>query len=387
MRKRMSVLLFFLFMFFSLSGVAPTAADYSVINQPNTFYFFHSSRCPHCKKALPFVKKLEREYPSIRFLYLELISSEKNRELFRKKIRELGIHGSGVPTFILGDRYIVGFKRGHHERMIRKMIDDYLARQHGKNGESAAASCIEIPLLGRVDPSLVSLPGFTLVIGLLDGVNPCAMWVLMFLLTLLVNAKSRKRLIMVGSVFVISSGVVYFLFMTAWLNIFLFMGVSSIITVGLGVIAIVMGLINLKEFFFFKKGVSLMIPESQKPKLYKKMRSVMHHNSWWLSLIGTITLAFFVNLIELGCTIGLPAIYTRVLSIQHIPVLTRYLYMALYNVYYIIPLAAIVLLFVVTLGKHRFEERHAKVLKVISGTLMLVLGLILVFRPELLQFS
>jgi len=148
-----------------------------------------------------------------------------------------------------------------------------------------------------------------------------------------------------------------------------------------------MGLINVKEFFFFKKGVSLMIPEKAKPKLFEKMRRVMNEQDIWLAFAGTVALAFFVNLIELACTIGFPAIYTRVLSIQHIGTLPKYLYMALYNLYYVIPLGAIVLLFVFTMGKYRFQEKHAKVLKLVSGVLMLALGLILVLKPDLLVFS
>ena len=130
-----------------------------------------------------------------------------------------------------------------------------------------------------------------------------------------------------------------------------------------------------------------MIPDKVKPKLFEKMRKVINNKSMFLSILGTIALAFFVNLIELGCTIGLPAIYTRVLSIQNVSTLKKYLYMALYNVYYVVPLAAIVLVFVVTMGKHRFEEKHAKKLKLVSGLLMLTLGLILIIKPDLLVFS
>jgi len=272
------------------------------------------------------------------------------------------------------------------------MIDMNMSDHQKENYQSedckeCRENMIDVPILGKIDAKMVSLPSFTFIIGLLDGINPCAMWVLMFLLTLLVNAKSRKKLIMVGTVFVVSSAVVYFLFMTAWLNIFTFMGVSQYITIALGILALLMGLINIKEFFFFKKGVSLMIPEKAKPKLFEKMRKIMNNSSFAVSLFGTIALAFFVNLIELGCTIGLPAIYTRVLSVQQISTSVKYFYMALYNAYYVIPLAVIVALFVFTMGKYRFEEKHAKVLKLISGILMITLGAILVFKPDLLVFA
>ncbi len=351
-----------------------------------TFYFFYSHKCPHCKKARPLVDAWEIKFPQIKFKRLEVARDKTNRELFEKICTDLKINNPGVPTFTLGGSYVTGYEVGEHEELIEKMITEYLAGNPDAVKNASSDTTVDVPFLGKLDASLISLPSFTLLIGLLDGINPCAIWVLMFLLTLLVNTKSRKKLIMTGTVFVVASGVVYFLFMTAWLNIFLFMGITETVTILLGVVAIIMGLINLKEFFFFKKGVSLMIPESAKPKLFKKMRGVMGTDNIFLGLAGTIALAFFVNLIELGCTIGLPAIYTRVLSISDISTFQKYLYMALYNVYYVVPLALIVLLFVFTMGKYRFEERYAKILKVVSGILMLALGLILVIKPELLIF-
>ena len=377
---------FFLFVIFILFSFALFAQETA---KDNVFYFFYSYKCPHCHEAQPFVAQIEKEYPDITFKKLEVLQVPENRELFRSMIQKLNITNAGFPTFIFNGKFIVGFQTGHHDALIREMIE-----MNKVDGESCGEQCqeckenvMDVPFLGKIDAQLVKLPSFTFIIGLLDGVNPCAMWVLMFLLTLLVAAKNRKKVIMIGTVFVLSSGVVYFLFMTAWLNIFTFMGMTTYVTIALGVVALIMGLINMKEFFFFKKGVSLMIPDKVKPKLFAKMRAVINNKSMFLSILGTIALAFFVNLIELGCTIGLPAIYTRVLSIQNVSTLKKYLYMALYNVYYVVPLAVIVLVFVVTMGKHRFEEKHAKKLKLVSGLLMLTLGLILIIKPDLLVFS
>ncbi|HNZ52563.1 MAG TPA: hypothetical protein PLD55_05335 [bacterium] len=383
MRKFLLVAVFML-----LFPLFVTASD----EDKDVFYFFYSYKCPHCIEAHPFIDKLKTEYPDIVFKELEVMKVAENRELFKKMIGKLGIQGGGVPTFIFNGKFVVGFQAGHHDKLIRQMIDLNMSDHKKESCQSedckeCKENMIDVPILGKIDAKMVSLPSFTFIIGLLDGINPCAMWVLMFLLTLLVNAKSRKKLIMVGTVFVVSSGFVYFLFMTAWLNIFTFMGVSQYVTIGLGIIALLMGLINIKEFFFFKKGISLMIPEKAKPKLFEKMRKIMNNSSFLISFIGTVTLAFFVNLIELGCTIGLPAIYTRVLSVQQISTSVKYFYMALYNAYYVIPLAVIVALFVFTMGKYRFEEKHAKVLKLISGILMITLGAILVFKPDLLVFA
>ena len=376
----------FLLLILTLVSFALSAQE---VQKDNVFYFFYSYKCPHCHEAQPFIAEIEKEYTDITFKKLEVLQVPENMKLFREMTQKLGIQGGGVPTFIFNGKFIVGFQSGHHDALIREMIE-----MNKADGESCGEQCqeckenvIDVPVLGKIDAQLVKLPSFTFIIGLLDGVNPCAMWVLMFLLTLLVAAKNRKKVIMIGSVFVISSGVAYFLFMTAWLNIFTFMGMTTYVTIALGVVALIMGLINMKEFFFFKKGVSLMIPDKVKPKLFEKMRRVINNKSMFLSILGTVALAFFVNLIELGCTIGLPAIYTRVLSIQNVSTLKKYLFMALYNVYYVVPLAVIVLVFVVTMGKHRFEEKHAKKLKLVSGLLMLTLGLILIIKPDLLVFS
>jgi len=398
MKKKIFILFLLVF---SLNLYSATQTNSDLTQDDNfdsdTFFFFHSYKCPHCKEAKPFVNTLEKFYKDkgIKVRDFEVLKNTKNRDLFQKKVNELKITGVGVPLFIIGDSYEVGYKKGDEDRLI-KMIDKHYGVARNENGvvreghdlhcDPDENSCIKVPLFGCIDPQ-GSLPMVTLFIGLLDGVNPCAMWVLMFLLTLLVNTKSRKRLIMVGSVFVISSGVVYFLFMTAWLNMFTFMGLSQTITIILGIIALLMGIINFKEFFFFKKGVSLMIPEKAKPTLFKKMRGIMNNKSTFLSIVGTIALSFFVNLIELGCTVGLPAIYTRILSIQKVGTATKYFYMMLYNVYYVIPLAVIVLFFVLTMGKHRFQEKHAKGLKLVSGLLMVVMGLILIFSPSMLSLS
>ena len=377
---------FFLLLLLALFSFSVHAEE---VQKDNVFYFFYSYKCPHCHEAQPFIETIEKEYSDITFKKLEVLQIPENRKLFMEMIQKLGIQNAGFPTFIFNGKFIVGFQSGHHDALIREMIE-----MNKADGESCGGQCqeckenvIDVPFLGKIDAQLVKLPSFTFIIGLLDGVNPCAMWVLMFLLTLLVAAKNRKKVIMIGTVFVLSSGVVYFLFMTAWLNIFTFMGMTTYVTIALGVVALIMGLINMKEFFFFKKGVSLMIPDKVKPKLFEKMRKVINNKSMFLSILGTIALAFFVNLIELGCTIGLPAIYTRVLSIQNVSTLKKYLYMALYNVYYVVPLAIIVMVFVVTMGKHRFEEKHAKKLKLVSGLLMLTLGLILIIKPDLLVFS
>jgi cytochrome c biogenesis protein CcdA/thiol-disulfide isomerase/thioredoxin len=243
---------------------------------------------------------------------------------------------------------------------------------------------ISIPFIGKIDPSEISLPILTIVIGGLDGFNPCAIWVLCFLLTLLIYVRDRKRMLVVGVIFVSTSAFVYFLFMTAWLNFFLLIGYVDIVRIVIGIVAVTAGIVNMKDFFFFKRGISLTIPESKKPGLIKRMRNLIKEESMVPLIIGTITLAFFANLIELLCSAGFPAIYTRILTLNALPSIQYYLYLVAYNIIYVIPLLVIVMVFVITMGRRKLNERQGRILKLISGALMLILGLLLLLKPEIL---
>lgn len=243
---------------------------------------------------------------------------------------------------------------------------------------------MSLPLVGTVDSSQLSLPVLTLVIALLDSFNPCAFFVLFFLLSLLVHAHSRKRMVIIGGIFVLFSGLLYFLFMAAWLNFFLLAGQLRGISTIAGAVALVIAMLNIKDFFLFRKGVSLAISEEAKPRLFERMRRIMHAGSLPAMIAATVFLAFAANSYELLCTAGFPMIYTRALTLQPLPITVYYLYLALYNVIYVIPLACIVALFAVTLGSRKLSEWQGRVLKLLSGTMMLGLGTVLLMRPTLL---
>ena len=245
---------------------------------------------------------------------------------------------------------------------------------------------IELPLFGTVNVKKIGLPVFTLIIGGLDGFNPCAMWVLCFLLSLVIYARSRAKILVIGGIFVFASGFIYFLFMAAWLNLFMIVGYVKYMRITVAVVAIVMGLINCKDFFFFKKGVSLTIPESAQPKLFKRMRGVVNASAWPAMVLGTIFLAVTANLIELLCTAGFPAIYTRILTLNELSTAQYYIYLALYNIVYVIPLAVIVGIFGWKMGGRKLGEKEGRILKLVGGSLMLALGLVLLFKPQLLMF-
>lgn len=337
--------------------------------------------CPHCEAARPAVAAIASENPGLIVEWIEVRQDPAGRTRFIETAKRLGVEGAGVPMFTIGDRAIVGFRAGFTEHELRRAIDEARA-----GTRAAEPRTVDLPIFGSVDPSRLSFPLFTVLIGLADGINPCAFYVLIVLLGLLLHVRSRKRVALYGALFVVVSGVVYFVFMTAWLGVFLAVGGSRSLTLVLGVVLVGMGLVNLKELVWFKRGVSLMIPDKAKPGLFRRMRHIAESASLPSALVGICALAFVVNLVELGCTIGLPAVYTRLLSLHSgLSSAARHAYIALYNVVYVLPLAAIVSVYVLAMKRVAMTERRAKILKALSGVLLLLFGLLFLAAPQLLR--
>jgi thiol-disulfide isomerase/thioredoxin len=243
---------------------------------------------------------------------------------------------------------------------------------------------INLPLIGKVEASRMALPVLTVTIAALDGFNPCAFFVLFMLLGMLVHVHSRRRMLLVGGIFVFFSGFIYFIFMAAWLNIFLLSGEIKAITVIAGLVALVIAVINIKDYFYFKRGISLSIPDSAKPRLFDRMRKLLKASSLTSIIVGTVVLAIAANAYELLCTAGFPMVFTRVLTLHELSAAAYYLYLILYNVVYVVPLATIVVLFTITLGSRKLSEHQGQVLKLVSGVMMLYLALVILFKPALL---
>jgi hypothetical protein len=250
------------------------------------------------------------------------------------------------------------------------------------SGGAYTSGTVIVPFLGPLSVDDLGLPIFTIILGLLDGFNPCAMWVLLFLLSMLVNLHDRKKMFLIGGMFVAVSGLVYFAFMAAWLNLFLVIGVSRITQALLGAVATIIGLLNIKDFFAFGRGVSVGIPEAAKPGIYAQVRRVLSAENLVGALSAVAVLGVLVNTVELLCTAGLPAIYTRVLTTYKLPTWAYYGYLVLYNLAYIADDSLMLAIAVVTLSRKKLQEKGARWLKLISGVVMFVLGLLLILRPE-----
>jgi hypothetical protein len=264
--------------------------------------------------------------------------------------------------------------------------DDRQPTEQTYEPSTEAPEGIELPWIGYVRVRDLGLFTFTLLIGLIDGFNPCAMWVLVFLLSVLVNVKDRRKIAAIAGAFVLVSGLAYFSFMAAWLNLFLLVGVARPLQIALGVLAIGIGVINVKDFFAFKQGVSLSIPESAKPGIYDRVRRIVTTRYISVAIGLAIVLAVLVNVIEILCTAGLPALYTQILASQQLPAWKNYAYLALYNVGYMFDDGVMVTVFVLTLSHRKMREMEGRWLKLVSGVVVLGLGLVMLLKPEWLQW-
>ena len=226
------------------------------------------------------------------------------------------------------------------------------------------------------------MPLFTIAIGLIDGFNPCAMWVLLILLSLLVNLRNRKRLILIAGTFVLVSGAVYFAFMAAWLNLYFIIGLSRSIQVVIGLIALLIGAVHIKDFFAFQQGLSLSIPDRAKPGIYARIRRVIYAENLGAACMAVIAVAVLVNLVELLCTAGLPAVYTQILTARNLSAWGYYGYLLLYNLAYIFDDALMVTIAVVTLSSRKLQTMEGRWLKLLSGAVIFALGLLLILLPD-----
>ncbi|CAK6688493.1 glutaredoxin family protein [Synechococcus sp. CBW1107] len=328
--------------------------------------------CPHCAQAKAFLPALQRQRPELVVRIRSIDTDPAALADLTRYSQQAGVQTPGVPTFVIDGQVLVGFDspQGRGQELLALVSRDQPRLEPLRLGP-----------FGELDVGRLGLPLFTLAMGLLDGFNPCAMWVLLFLLSLLVHWHDRRRMALVAGTFVLVSGAVYFAFMAAWLNVFLLLGWSTWLRLTLAGLALVVGMVNLLEIRREGPNFSLSIPASAKPGIYARMRGVIQRQTLLPALAAVAALAVVVNLVELLCTAGLPALYTAVLAQQNLPAAAHYGYLGLYILGYIADDSLMVGLAVVALSSNKLTERTGRLLKLISGVVMVALALVLLLRP------
>lgn len=399
MKKIISLFFFLFFLFFSFSLKVEAGV-------PLTIYFFYGSGCPHCDKELKFLESLQEKYSGLEIQSFEIYLHRENAKLLQKIGENLEVDLSGVPFSVIGGKTFIGYAESitsaEIENQIKKCLKEECldpvseimqAENKGednfldKNKIIGTQKLINLPVLGEVDALKFSLPALTVIMGFLDGFNPCAMWALLFLISLLLGIKNRKRMWILGTAFIIVSALVYFLFMVAWLNLILFLGFIAWVRFGIGALALGGGGYNLKKFFTDKDGGCKVTGSEKRQKFFQRLKFVVGQNNFWIAFGGIIVLAFMINLIELICSAGLPAIYTQVLALNDLSGWQYYLYVLLYIFFFMLDDLFIFFMAMITLEMTGLSTKYSRYSQLIGGFIMVIIGLFLIFKPEWLMFG
>lgn len=351
-----------------------------------SLYFFSLSTCPHCAVEKEFLKELKNKYPEIEIKEYEIDTNPENQKIlvdFYEKYQVPKTDRGRFPATFTPNKYFIGFNE-----QIGQDIENCL-KECINQGKSSASQKIKIPIFGEVELSKLSLPVLTIVLGALDGFNPCAMWILLFLIALLINTRSRARIWLVGGTFIFASGLFYFLLLAAWLNLFFAISYIKQTRIIIGLFAMGFGILQLREFIYYQPGVCKVL--GLKPKLQQRLtdraEKIVASPITFAMVGGVILLAIGVNLIEFFCSTGLPALFTRILALNNLNILSYYFYLLLYTFIFMLDDLIIFSLAIITLRKIGFTEKYNRWTTLIGGLLILILGILLIFKPGFLMFA
>lgn len=423
MRKFISILLSVLFCV-SLSSISSSEVFATDPVKPYdvNLYFFWGEGCPHCAKEKEFLDRIYSSYPTLKIHGYEVYGNQANVLLIQEVAQKLNVDVGGVPFTVVGDQGYVGYGEGSTDKEMESRIkycvenvcNDSIAsivnidqeKQNGlsqekvedeaaeavitnknDNNPSENARLVNLPFLGEVDAMKFSLPVLAVFMGAVDGFNPCAMWVLLFLISLLLGIKSRRRMWTLGVAFIVTSASVYFLFMAAWLQLILLLGFVVWVRISIGLVATIVGGLNVRSFLTEKNSGCKVTGSKKRQLVFEKLKTIAQQNSLWLALGGIILLAFAVNLVELVCSAGFPAVFTQVLSLSNLDTWQYYTYIFLYILFFMLDDIIIFSIAMITLRATGISTKYSRYSKLIGGILMLILGLMLIFKPEWLMFG
>lgn len=384
------------------AGAAPLS------DHPVAIYFFWVDGCPHCATAKPLLADLVERYPQAQVRDFEVWHSPENADLFKEMAAELGFEPRAVPTFIIGDQNWVGFsdqRAREIERYVAGCIEDGscpdvgvgivpgveaqpVPEQEPVRDEAPveAPRVLALPLLGEVDLGAQSLALSTALIAFVDGFNPCSMWVLSILIALTLHTGSRKKVLIIGLVFITVTAAVYVLFIAGLFTVLSVVSFLGWIQVVVALVALVFALVNIKDYFWYKEGVSFTIADDKKPGIYQRARNILHASqSLWGMIGATVVMAAGVSLVEFSCTAGFPVLWTNLVAAQGVTPAAFAVLLGLYMLIYQIDELGLFLITVFTLKASKLEEKQGRILKLVGGTLMLTLAGVMIVNPSLMN--
>ena len=376
---KLLLILFVLLLPFNVNAISEDYEDAiyditneEVLNNKINIYAFVGEGCPHCKKLEKFLNDIEiKNGDKVKVYIYEVWYNKENLKTFHRVKTKLNDTSTGVPFTVIGDKQYVGFSDSI-KSLIKNDIDKYIDDKEENN-------ILSIPILGDVDIKKVSIPIVAIILGLVDGFNPCAMWILLFLIGMLFNMKDRKKMWILGFVFLFVSGLVYFI---SLLGItFVLSLATTLIKRLIAVVAVFLGIFNIYKYFKTRKDTGCDIINDKKRKvMFSKIKNITNNKSFFLAIIGMIILGASVNLVELACSLGFPMIFAEILAINNIEGITKVGYLLLYIIMYMIDDIIIFIIAMATLKLTGISTKYTKYSHLIGGIIMIIMG-ILLFIP------
>lgn len=366
------------------------------------FYLFYQESCPHCHDEMEFINSIKDEYPTVDFVFYEISLNEMNYNFYNKVLNKTKINANGVPFTIIGTDYYVGFNEEISKNIVESLnkfleIGTVDIISMVKNDEDLSDikynqnvnENMSLPIIGEIDAKKVSLPLISIFIGMIDGFNPCAMWVLLFLIGMLFNMKDKKKMWILGITFLTTSAILYLFIMMAWLKVALSFNTILWLRILIALIALIAGGINIISYLknIKKDDGCKIVDEKKRKKIFSKIKKITLEKRLILSIIGIITLAISVNLVELACSAGLPLMFTQILSFNNLSMIEYMFYMFLYILFFLIDDIIIFVVAMKTLSIKGISSKYGKYSNLIGGIIMILIGILMIFKPEWLMFN
>ena len=356
-----------------------------------TVHFFYLPTCPHCAEQKPFNAELMKEYPQVSWVQHD-ISTTSEAQFMSQMMKDHGMEGDNlrVPMTFAGNKYILGYESKTTTGVqLKAMIAEYASKNPQPANNATADDSrftLDIPFIGKTNLREMSLPVLSIVLGLVDGFNPCAMWVLVYLIALVAELNDKKRMWLIVGTFLFASGALYFLFMTAWLNLFLLVGYLRPIMIIIGLIALGSGVLAVREYIQTKgRPVCKIGDEEEKGKQASRMQEIISSPLTISTIIAIVGLAFAVNAVEFMCSAGIPAVFTQVLALSNLNGLEYYGYILLYTLFFMIDDLVIFGVAALAISSIDITQKYAGFSKIVGGTILFILGLLMLFAPGLLR--
>ncbi len=400
--KKIFLTLFFFFLIV-LTNVKSVKAENVDI------YLFYGNGCPHCKSEKEYLNEIKNKYDITIHEYETWYDSDNEKLMTRVK-NALGIENPYVPFTVIGDIGITGFNDNtksdieykiknynnsenivekvlanpeEYDTLKNKVIEDNNVTNENKDTNEEIK---DIPLLGKVNVKKVSLPLIAASIGLVDGFNPCAMWILLFLISLLIGSNDRKRMWILGLSFLISSALVYALFMVAWLPVARLATSVGLIRIIIALFALIAGIVNIIGYFKKEDGCEI-VSDNKRKKIFSKIKKFTKEKHLLIAVIGMVILAFTVNVVELACSAGLPLLFTQVLAMNNLYTSEYILYISIYILFFLLDDLIIFFIAMITLKATGISAKYSKFSHLIGGIILFLIGILLIFKPEILMLG